>query len=106
MSQPTSPSRRRPAPPRLEGLERRDLPKVSQTGSRTALPAPNVNWAIETALDVQWAHAIAPQARILLVEASSAFGGDLMAAVDFARRQPGVSVVSMSWGSREFAGEA
>src|SRR5260370_22285182 len=29
-----------------------------------------------------------------------------MAAVDFARRQPGVRVVSMSWGSREFAGEA
>src|SRR5260370_29507778 len=28
-----------------------------------------------------------------------------MAAVDFARRQPGVSVVSMSWGSRELAGE-
>jgi subtilase family serine protease len=82
------------------------LTRVSQTGSRTALPAPNVNWAVETALDVEWAHAIAPQARILLVEASSAFGGDLLAAVDFARRQSGVSVVSMSWGSREFAGEA
>ena len=27
-----------------------------------------VNWAVETSLDVQWAHAIAPGANILLVE--------------------------------------
>ena len=30
-------------------------------------------------------------------------GPDLLAAVDYARRQPGVSVVSMSWGGAEFA---
>jgi subtilase family serine protease len=82
------------------------LTRVSERGSRTALPAPDRNWALEIALDVEWAHAIAPQAKILLVEAVSASGADLMAAVDYARHQPGVSVVSMSWGSREFNGEA
>jgi hypothetical protein len=32
--------------------------------------------------------------------------GDLFAAVDFARSQPGVGVVSMSWGAGEFSSEA
>jgi subtilase family serine protease len=58
-------------------------------------------WAGETALDVEWAHAMAPKASILLVEAKSASTSDLLAAVDYARRQPGVSVVSMSWGGSE-----
>ena len=31
----------------------------------------NSNWALETSLDVEWAHAIAPQAKILLVEAKT-----------------------------------
>src|SRR5213594_1079463 len=34
-------------------------------------PRANAGWALEIALDVEWAHAIAPQARILLVEAAS-----------------------------------
>ncbi|HEX8914660.1 MAG TPA: hypothetical protein VF796_20080, partial [Humisphaera sp.] len=54
------------------------------------------------ALDVEWAHAIAPAAKILLVEASSDNTDDLMAAVDYARRADGVSVVSMSWGGSEY----
>lgn len=58
-------------------------------------------WAAETALDVQWAHAIAPKANLLLVSARSSSISDMMEAVDYARRQPGVSVVSMSWGARE-----
>lgn len=31
----------------------------------------NSGWALETTLDVEWAHAIAPQAKILLVEATT-----------------------------------
>jgi subtilase family serine protease len=58
----------------------------------------------ETALDVEWSHAVAPGANILLVQAASMNVGDLMTAVDWARRQPGVSVVSMSWTSRESSG--
>jgi hypothetical protein len=55
---------------------------------------------------VQWAHAIAPGANILLVEANSNSWSDLMTAVNYARNQLGVSVVSMSWGGSEWLGEA
>jgi subtilase family serine protease len=61
-------------------------------------PAFNSNWGSEIALDVEWAHAIAPKANILLCEANNAGSDDLFAMVDFARSYPGVSVVSMSWG--------
>ncbi len=56
------------------------------------------SWAQESTLDVEWAHAIAPGARILLVQAKSGTAQDLLAAADWARHRRGVSVVSMSWG--------
>ena len=63
-------------------------------------------WEIETALDVEWAHALAPGANILLVEASSASDANLIqAAVNYARSQPGVVAVSMSFSGTEFSGE-
>jgi subtilase family serine protease len=65
----------------------------------------NSGWALETALDVEWAHAIAPGAHILLVEAKSSSMADLIAAVDYAKAQPNVVAVSMSWGGKEFSGE-
>jgi subtilase family serine protease len=65
----------------------------------------NKGWALEESLDVQWAHAIAPGAKILLVEARSAGLSDLMSAVDYARKQPNVASVSMSWGGGEFSGQ-
>jgi hypothetical protein len=71
---------------------------VLQIAHPQGMPPLNGSWAQETALDVEWAHAIAPGARLLLVEAKSEDPGDLFAAVDFARRRPTVSVVSMSWG--------
>lgn len=61
-------------------------------------PAIDPGWAQETSLDVEWAHAMAPGAKILLVEAKSQSASDLFNAVDFARKRRGVSVVSMSWG--------
>lgn len=78
--------------------------KVNQSGG-TAMPAANAGWASEISLDVQWAHAIAPGASILLVEATSVSYADLMTAVNYARNQPGVVAVSMSFGSGEFSGE-
>ena len=69
-------------------------------------PQSDPNWAGEISLDVEWAHAIAPKAKILLVEAATSSWTDLINAVDYARKQPGVAVVSMSWGGGEFAGEA
>lgn len=89
---------------RAFGLSDPKFTKVNQTGG-TKYPATDAGWALETALDVEWAHAMAPGANILLVQASSASLKNLLAAVDYARNQPGVVTVSMSWGSNEFSGE-
>ena len=82
-----------PAPPSFR--------KVNQTGG-TRYPAVNASWALEAALDVQWAHAVAPAAGILLVEATTNSMANLMAAVSWAAAQPGVSVVSGSFGVPEY----
>ena len=83
------------------GLASANLKIVNQTGGST-LPATDSGWAGEISLDVEWAHAIAPGASILLVEAKSSDLTDLIAGVDYARNAPGVSTVSMSWGGSEF----
>jgi subtilase family serine protease len=62
-------------------------------------------WAMETALDVEWAHAIAPGATIILSVAASSSTGDLLNAID-AAVNAGATVVSMSWGGSEFFGES
>lgn len=54
-------------------------------------------WATETALDVEWAHAVAPKAHILLVEAPSDSFLDLLDANVYAAERPGVVTVSNSW---------
>ena len=76
--------------------------KVNQTGG-TRYPRANSGWALEISLDVQWAHAIAPGAQILLVEASSNSFTNLMAAEDYAKKH--AQYVSNSWGGSEFSGE-
>ena len=83
------------------------LPDPPSFAKKTPEGAPPMDglWAGEISLDVEWAHAVAPGAHILLVEAKSDSFADLLGAVDYARRQPGVSVVSMSWGGTEFNGE-
>lgn len=65
----------------------------------------NAGWALETSLDVEWAHAIAPDAKILLVVARSASLTDLVKAIDYASSH-GAQVVSNSWGGSEFSSEA
>jgi hypothetical protein len=71
----------------------------------SGLRSENVGWALETALDVEWAHAIAPAANIVLVEAFPNLT-DLFGGVSFASSLPGVSVESLSWGAGEFSGES
>ena len=78
--------------------------KVNQTGG-ASYPAADPGWATEIALDVEWAHAVAPRASILLVEAIDNSFANLLAAVDYARHAVGVVAVSMSWGGGEFSGE-
>jgi subtilase family serine protease len=87
---------------RIFGLP--DPPKFTQVNQNGGAFFPGVDslWALETALDVEWAHAIAPRANILLVEAHTGTLGDLLTAVNYARYQSGVVGVAMSWGSSEF----
>ncbi len=66
---------------------------------------PSGNWETEEALDVEWAHALAPAANLVLVEANSASSADLYQAVSTAKSLAGVTVVSMSWGSSEYQSE-
>lgn len=75
---------------------------VSQTGGSISGVANDSGWATEISLDVEWAHAIAPRANILLVEADAGNLDSLLAGVDYARHAAGVSTVSMSWGTGEF----
>jgi hypothetical protein len=86
------------------GLPDPVLTKVNQNGG-SSLPAANAGWITEIALDVEWAHAIAPGANILLVEAANSSFDNLLTAVNYARNAPGVVAVSMSWGGDEFSGE-
>jgi subtilase family serine protease len=77
--------------------------KVNQTGG-TKYPRYNSGWGLEIALDIEWAHAIAPGANILLVEASSNSFANLLAAEDYAKTH--AQYVSNSWGASEFSSEA
>jgi subtilase family serine protease len=65
----------------------------------------NSGWALETSLDVEWAHAIAPNAKIILVEATTQSGTNLLKAVDYAASVPDAVAISMSWGGAEFPEE-
>ena len=70
------------------------------SGMTATAPAYNSGWAMEITLDVQWAHATAPLARIVLIEAPDASLNSLLGAVRLAN-QMGPGVVSMSFGAAE-----
>jgi subtilase family serine protease len=77
--------------------------KVTATLAGTLSPAAvayNAGWATEIALDVQWVHATAPLARIVLVEAASASLDSLYGAIRLANAM-GPGAVSMSFGAPE-----
>lgn len=68
-------------------------------------PTVNSGWVLEESLDIEWAHAEAPGAKIVLVEAASSSSSNLFGAVSYAGRTIGATEVSMSWGGGEFSGE-
>jgi kumamolisin len=95
---------------------------LASFSTQFGLPAPNFQvvyasgtqptydegWEIEESLDVQWAHAMAPEAKIVLVEAASNSFADLLTAEDVASKMvaaAGGGEVSNSWGGDEFSGE-
>src|SRR4029077_16389878 len=80
-------------------------PAVSGKGVPAA--DPTGGWQLETALDVEWSHAMAPNPNILLVEANSDSIQDLLSAVGAANAYSNPSApvvaVSMSWGGGELS---
>ena len=90
-----------PAPPSFQ---------VVYASGATAPPVdPTGGWELESSLDIEWAHAMSPNAKIYLVEAASNSNTDLLAAVDKAASlvsADGGGVVSMSWGESEASGES
>ena len=61
----------------------------------------NINATVETVMDVEWAHAIAPKAPILLVETYNNSLGCQLDGVLYAESQQNVTSISMSWGINE-----
>ena len=64
---------------------------------QSAAAGSNGNWGLETSLDVEWAHAIAPHATIELFEAKDTTFASLFAEV-VAAEATHPDAVSMSWG--------
>jgi subtilase family serine protease len=77
--------------------------KVNQSGGRS-YPKASAGWALEISLDVETAHEICPNCKILLVEASSNSLANLGAAVNEAATL-GATVISNSYGGSEYSGE-
>ena len=76
--------------------------------SCSGAPTGNTGWGLEEDLDIEWAHAMAPNAKILLVEACTNSYNDLL----YAEAVAGIKVmsaaggdISNSWGSGEFSTE-
>jgi hypothetical protein len=77
--------------------------KVNQTGG-TTYPVVNASWALEVSLDVETAHAMCQNCKILLVEATSSSLANLGTAENEAVAL-GANVISNSWGSSEYSTE-
>ncbi len=81
------------------------------SSTQTTTPPPQDSsggWEFEEAVDIEMAHAMAPHAKIYLVEANSNSSGDLLPAVTLASNlvvANGGGEVNMSWGFGDFAGE-
>jgi subtilase family serine protease len=70
----------------------------------TQKPPVYSDWETEEALDIEWAHAMAPQAKLYLVESVQVNTDPTWSAVQLAAKlvaEAGGGVVSMSWGDPE-----
>jgi subtilase family serine protease len=81
-----------------------NLTQVSQTGGSISRVRHNVGWGQEEMLDLEMVSAICPACDLLYVGAKSASFNDLAAAVDRAATM-GATVISNSYGGREFSTE-
>jgi len=65
-------------------------------------------WSLEEALAIEWAHGMAPKAKVYLVEATTNSFADLLQAESVASKlvaKAGGGEVADSWGASEFSGE-
>ncbi len=85
--------------PRLHGHDYREV-AAPGTQRTPGDPAETQSWYIEQALDVEWAHAVAPDARIVYVGAANDARG-LDQAIAYAVDQHLANVISNSWGLPE-----
>jgi subtilase family serine protease len=85
------------------GLPAINLTQVAPDGLTPFVTGdPNMTgWAEEISLDVEWAHAIAPGARIVLVLAKSNQDADILSALKYAVDNNLGDVISMSFGENE-----
>ena len=88
------------AAPRTEGCVLSVVYATPQATMTATPPTYEAGWATEIALDVQWAHATAPLARIVVIEAPDASVNSLVGAIRLANAM-GPGVVSMSFGATE-----
>jgi len=89
------------------GLPAANFSKVFASGVKPPQD-PSGGWELEESLDIEWAHAMAPTAKIILVEAASDSLSNLLAAETVAANlvaAGGGGEVSNSWGGGEFSGE-
>jgi kumamolisin len=85
------------------GLPAADFKVVYVNGEKPAVD-PTGDSELEESLDIEWAHAMSPQAKIYLVEAASLDFSDLFAGAQLASRlvaEAGGGEVSMSFGGGE-----
>jgi subtilase family serine protease len=85
------------------GLPPADLTVIGTPTESDYSGSPNAGWADETTLDVEWVHAIAPRARIVLVVTEDNSFDNLFAGIVTAASVPGVSTISNSWGNVELS---
>lgn len=85
------------------GLPAINLTQIAPDGLTAFVPGdPNMTgWAEEISLDVEWAHAIAPGANIVLVLAKSNDDADIQSALNYAVQHNLGDVISMSFGENE-----
>lgn len=75
--------------------------KVNQYNQTGPLPVADASWATETDLDLQSIHSLAPNAKILLVEADSSSYTNMLTALHTVINGNLAGVISNSWGSRD-----
>ena len=74
---------------------------IGNDGYRGSWVSASGDWMAESSMDIEWAHAMAPMAAIVLVQAPNNFVSALSYAAQYAGKF--ADVVSMSWGAPESA---